>query len=179
MAKRASTQTPDAEFKSMSALHKQLAALPKPAQLRAIAWICDALDLPHPLSEKNGHSAAVPASNGGGSMEALRQVLAQKKPITNADRVAVLAWFATNHMGMQTFRTRDISRLNAAVGQPPFSNAAVAVKMARLKGWLQQRAGQLALTDLGVQFVDRLPDPDIGLAKPLPPRGGRPPKKKI
>ena len=111
-------------------------------------------------------------------MEALRSMLAAKRPITNADRVAVLAYFAGTHMGMPQFRTRDISRLNAACGQPPFSNAAVAVKMARLKGWLHQRGGHLALTDLGTTFVERLPDPDIGLAKPLPPRGGRPPKKR-
>lgn len=178
MAKRAaSTNTPDAEFKSMQALHRQLAALQRPAQLRAIAWICDSLDLPHPLSEK--HPGDAPAQGQGGTaMEQLRNFLAQKKPITNADRVAVLGWFAQTHLGMPGFRTRDISRLNAACGQPPFSNTAVAVKMAKLKGWIVSKGGSMALTDIGQTFVDRLPDPDIGLAKPLPPRG-RPSKKKI
>lgn len=88
-----------------------------------------------------------------------RQFLAQKRPDSNYERVACLAFYLTNHGGTPKFKTEHITKLatDAAVH---FSNPALFVKHATNTYHYLAPAGggQKQITTLGEAVVEALPD---------------------
>ena len=102
-----------------------------------------------------------------------KEFLMQKKPITDAERVACLAFYLTHYCDTPYFKTLDVSKLNMEAAQIKFSNAAVAVNNATRDGLLVSATkGHKQLSAHGEMFVQALPDRDAAkdVLKELKPR---------
>jgi hypothetical protein len=90
-----------------------------------------------------------------------KEFLFQKKPQSDVERVAVLAYYLTHYRDTPHFKTLDISKLNTEAAQAKFSNTAYAVDNAAKYGYLvPAMKGNKQLSLAGEQFVEALPDRD-------------------
>ena len=98
-----------------------------------------------------------------------KEFLLQKKPNTNVERVACLAYYLAHYRGVQQFKTIDINKLNTEAAQTKLSNASQTVIDAVRAGYLADAAkGMKQLSAEGEQYVKVLPDRDA--AKEVRPR---------
>jgi len=90
-----------------------------------------------------------------------KEFLRDKKPGSDVERVACLAYYLTHHRDIPHFKTVDISALNTEAAQPKFSNASMAVDNASKAGLLVQALkGAKQLSASGEHYVQLLPDRD-------------------
>jgi hypothetical protein len=90
-----------------------------------------------------------------------KEFLRDKKPSSDVERVACLAYYLTHHRETPHFKTVDISALNTEAAQQKFSNASMAVDNASKAGLLVQAIkGSKQLSASGEQYVQLLPDRD-------------------
>jgi hypothetical protein len=88
-----------------------------------------------------------------------KEFILEKKPVTDSERVACLAYYLTHYQATPHFKTLDISKLNTDAAQIKFSNAAQAVENATKAGLLVQATkGQKQLSANGEIYVQALPD---------------------
>ena len=88
-----------------------------------------------------------------------KQFLIEKRPKTEVDRVACLAFYVTHYKGQQSFKTLDLSLTNTEAAQPKFTNAAQAVDNAVRSGiLLPVGSGQKQMSAAGELYVQQLPD---------------------
>jgi hypothetical protein len=108
-------------------------------------------------------SQSVPFSNEASVSP--KQFMMEKKPHTDTDRVACLAYYLTHHRNTNHFKTIDISRLNTEAAQLRFSNPAQAVDNAFKRGFLALATkGHKQLSAFGEQYVQALPDREAAKA---------------
>lgn len=90
-----------------------------------------------------------------------KQFMFQKRPRTDVEKVACLAYYLTHYRDTPYFKTLDISKLNTEAAQVKFSNPAVAVENAsKLRYLVPATKGNKQLSAIGEQFVLALPDRD-------------------
>ena len=88
-----------------------------------------------------------------------KEFLRDKRPATDVERVACLAYYLAHYRDTPHFKTFDISSLNTEAAQPKFSNASVAVDNAKSTGYLVPGAkGTKQISAAGEKFVELLPD---------------------
>ncbi len=88
-----------------------------------------------------------------------KEFLLEKKPKTNIERVACLAYFLTHYRNKPHFKTIDLSSLNTEAAQPKFSNAAQVVKDATRRGLIVPAVkGMKQISALGEQYVEAMPE---------------------
>jgi len=94
-----------------------------------------------------------------------KEFLFDKRPITDVDRIACLAYYLTHYLDTPHFRTLDLSKLNTDAAQLKFSNPAQAVDNATKAGLLVPAAkGAKQLSTPGELYVQALPDRDAARA---------------
>lgn len=109
--------------------------------------------------------ATQPTDNGSSFSEerglSPKEFLRDKKPASDVERVACLAYYLTHHRDTPHFKTVDISALNTEAAQPKFSNASMAVDNATKAGLLVQASkGSKQLSASGEHYVQLLPNRD-------------------
>lgn len=88
-----------------------------------------------------------------------KEFLLEKRPQTDVDKIACLAYYLTHYMAVENFKTLDISKLNTDAAQIKFSNAAQAVDNATKAGFLIGSVkGQKKISAIGELYVQALPD---------------------
>ena len=88
-----------------------------------------------------------------------KEFLLEKKPQTDVERVACLAYYLTHYRDKPHFKTIDISKMNTESAQIKLSNATMAVNNAANYGYLAQATkGHKQLSAAGELFVRALPD---------------------
>lgn len=88
-----------------------------------------------------------------------KQFMLEKKPNTDIEKIACLAYYLTNYRETPQFKTLDLSKLNTEAAQQKFSNAPQAAKNAAKIGFLVPAAGgKRQISGVGEQFVQALPD---------------------
>ena len=103
------------------------------------------------------------------SDETPKEFLLQKRPNTNVERVACLAYYLTHYRDIPHFKTIDINKLNTEAAQIKLSNPSQAVNDAVKTGYLAAATkGMMQLSAQGEQYVEALPDRDA--AKEVKPR---------
>ena len=116
--------------------------------------------------------APTAAAKGGGGLSRSRDphfntqepptpkdFLLEKRPTTNMDRVACLAYYLGHYRDMPHFKTTDISKLNTEAAQIKFTNTSYAVRDAAKSGYLAAVTKDTKqLTAAGEKFVEALPD---------------------
>lgn len=94
-----------------------------------------------------------------------KEFLFEKRPVTDVDRAASLAYYLTHFRNTPHFKTLDISKLNTEAAQIKFSNATAAVNNSIRAGLLASVGrGQVQLSALGERYVQALPDRDAARA---------------
>lgn len=118
-------------------------------------------------SNASGGSGATGTGSGGGVVVNPlglnpKQFIAQKKPKTQYERIACLAYYLTNVRSTAQFVTEDITALNTEAAQPPISNASQIVRDTAQKYRYLTGAGDRnkQITVLGEAIVEALPDRD-------------------
>ena len=102
-----------------------------------------------------------------------KDLLRQKQPATDVERIACLAYYLTHYRETPHFTTLEISALNTEAALPKFSNASFSVNNATNMGYLVAAAkGTKQLSSGGERFVELLPDREAARAalKCLKPR---------
>ena len=91
--------------------------------------------------------------------QSAKEFLRDKKPVSDVERVACLAYYLTHYRDTPHFKTLEISTLNTEAAQPKFSNASMAVDNASKAGLLVQAVkGSKQLSSAGEHYVQTLPD---------------------
>ena len=106
-----------------------------------------------------------------------KEFLLQKRPNTNVERVACLAYYLDHYRKVSQFKTVDISKLNTEAAQTKLSNASSTVNDAVKRGYLAAATkGMKQLSAEGEQYVKALPD--RGAAKEFRPRASKQSRRK-
>jgi hypothetical protein len=88
-----------------------------------------------------------------------KEFLLQKKPLTDIERVACLAYYLTHYRDTPQFKTLELSQLNTEAAQVKFSNAAKGVDNATRAGLLiATTKGNKQISANGELYVQALPD---------------------
>lgn len=101
-----------------------------------------------------------------------KQFLFEKKPQTDGERIACLAYYLTHYRATPHFKTLELSKLNTEAAQIKLSNPTAAVDNASRSGLLVQVGqGKKQLSAIGELYVEALPDREaakqaFSLAKP-------------
>ena len=106
-----------------------------------------------------------------------KEFLLEKRPNTNVERVACLAYYLAHYRDTHQFNTIDINKLNTEAAQTKLSNPSYAVKDAVRAGYLAAATkGMRQLSAQGEQYVAALPDRDA--AKEVKPQTSRRSRRK-
>ena len=108
-------------------------------------------------NEQSGGQAG--GNQSGGDKLTLKQFLAQKKPGSNSERVACLAYYLSNYRDTLHFKTGDIDKLNTESAHH-FTNPSLFVTHATSTYHYLTAAGggKKQITPLGEAIVEALPD---------------------
>ncbi len=100
-----------------------------------------------------------------------------KRPRSDVERIACLAYYLTHYRDTPHFKTVEISKLNTEAAQQKLSNPSHAVNNAAQMGYLVPASkGQKQLSAAGELFVSALPDRDAAkeaMAHARPRKTGR------
>lgn len=128
-------------------------------------------------SERTPQAAIVAPSFSEDRTISPKDFMFEKRPQTDVERIACLAYYLTHYRDQRFFKTLDISKLNTEAAQLKFSNAAFAAENATKTGFLVQGSkGTKQLSALGERYVQSLPDRDAAksaIAHDRPKRRGR------
>ena len=106
-----------------------------------------------------------------------KEFLLEKRPGTNVERVACLAYYLAHYRDIPQFNTIDINKLNTEAAQTKLSNPSQAVSDAVKTGYLAAAAkGMKQLSMHGEQYVEALPNRDA--AREVRPRTSRRSRRK-
>ena len=106
-----------------------------------------------------------------------KEFLRQKRPNTNVERVACLAYYLTHFRSTPHFKNTDINKLNTEAAQIKLSNVSYTVRDAVKAGYLAAATKDMTqLSAQGEQYVGALPD--RGAAKEVKSRTSRRSRRK-
>lgn len=95
-------------------------------------------------------------------MKEPKAFLLEKRPKSDVERVACLAYYLTHYRETPEFKTKDVTNLNREAAQPRFGNAAMAVANAShgAQFLVATSGGQKQITTRGEALVEALPERD-------------------
>jgi len=157
------------ETRAMDTTFTALVDLQADEQERVLAWLAQRLKIAAPTVGTGGGGAGTGAGAGAGTAVKIagtpgttahaRSFMTHKKPGSQQERVACLAFYLSFHKDMPEFKTRDITKMNSDAGQANLSNAAVFMKNAVAAQYLSSAGkGMRQLTPRGEALVNALPD---------------------
>lgn len=137
-------------------------SLERPVPAERVHYIVSLLLQPKAIPLSTGEPPSQQPNAVGASPSAEvtpKQFMAEKRPKTDMQRVACLAFYLTRHRATQYFKTRDLTELNKEAAQPQMSNATVAVRNATNHQYLALAGGgSKQITARGEAMVAALPD---------------------
>jgi hypothetical protein len=106
-----------------------------------------------------GAGELLPPGQDSDSLGTPKQFLAAKKPQTDVERIATLAFHLTYGGKQPHFKTKDLTKLNTDAAGPRLSNASFAARNAVNAGLLAAAGkGNKQISPLGEEVVKALPD---------------------
>ncbi|WP_141192944.1 hypothetical protein [Cupriavidus metallidurans] len=158
----------------LSTLVSSLAPVDQAGRIRLFKTLCTFFDLPftergatsqppatqaHFSGAGGGHAHGAPSSFSEIRTPSPKAFLLEKRPQTESERVACLAYYFTHYRNEPHFKTLDLSKLNTEAAQIKFSNPARAVDNAAASMFLIPAGqGKKQLSAIGELYVQSLPD---------------------
>ena len=182
----ASSASEAAEFEAMGAVMRALQPLASDSRVRVLAAISALLGKSQAVSvqasrapQSNIESSPTPVESrfSVDRTPSPKEFLFEKRPNTDVERIACLAYYLTHYRDTPSFKTLDLSKLNTEAAQLKLSNAAYAADNATRSGFLVQATkGAKQISAIGELYVQALPDRQaareaIAHAKPKRKRG--------
>jgi hypothetical protein len=174
------------EFEALSAVIGALRGLAPDVRQRVLAAVSTFLGV-YPGREpaipvSSGVDRATPSTHVSSFSEdrapSPKDFLFGKRPVTDLERVACLAYYLTHYRSTPHFKTLELSKLNTEAAQLKFSNAANAVENATKAGLLVPAArGSKQLSAIGERYVQALPDREAARGVIADSRPRKRPKK--
>ncbi|MEU6823376.1 hypothetical protein ABZ921_22305 [Streptomyces atriruber] len=164
--------TPHADLAAMQTALTALEGLSSRGRACALAWLSDTLGVEAPpqgtgqvgpvlsaVSSGRGVTAGIAATQGAPSP---REFVSRKRPDSNVERVACLAYYLGRYRSTPHFKTPDIVDLNTEAAGPKFGNPSRDVDNADRGSGFLVTAGKSAkqLSVRGEALVEALPDRD-------------------
>jgi hypothetical protein len=176
------------ELDALGAVLKALSPLDEKAKAFVFRTAAERLNISGNVAMKQEFSQE--SKNGGESpstpMPSVdpKHFLKQKKPVTELQRMACLAFYLTHARGTPHFKTGDLTSLNTEAAGSKFSNPSVTVRNGTTQSGFFAPAGKGGLkqiTALCEDYVNALPDQDAAKAaqSTSKPSRRKPSKKKF
>jgi hypothetical protein len=153
------------DVEALSTIVALLKQLEPDAQKRVLHSVNAFLNIaPQRKGDQGTGFDTLPTSSGPAAFSRDRSLspkdfLHDKRPVTDIERVACLAYYLANYRDTPHFKTIDISALNTEAAQPKFSNASVSVDNAKQAGLLVPATkGNKQISAAGEKYVELLPD---------------------
>src|SRR5437016_2672472 len=107
----------DRELEAMNTAFGALSELDADERLRVMEWLLRRLDVSGATAklqvpsrvEARSPEGAPRASPLAGAAPSVRDFVAEKRPVTDVERVTCLAYYLTHYRGLPVFKTRDIT----------------------------------------------------------------------
>lgn len=156
-----------AELDAMKCSYKALEVLPVDARQRVATWLMASLDIVPIQAGGSMKSSVMEASaparaeqGQGVEPSTPREFMSFKKPTSQAERVACLAYFLARHRETTHFKIGDIAALNMEAAEQKFGNLSRDIDSAdRRNGYVVAAGpGLRQLTTRGEAVVEALPD---------------------
>lgn len=175
----------DSEFEALTSVVRLLQKLGPEARHRILGAAVTFLGIP-PVRTAGQSPSGSPSPVGDYDLSEIgrfsenrtptpKDFLFEKRPQTDIERIACLAYYLTHYRDTPHFRTLDLSKLNTEAAQRKLSNAANSVENAAKAGMLVPALnGAKQLSHMGELYVQSLPD--RAAARAAVPQG-RPKKK--
>jgi hypothetical protein len=161
------------EIRVVNDILKMLHSLEPEARRRVLATIDTFIKYDESTGTRFPHLVAVPEQQKAQSQPRVegdfstdrtisaKQFLFEKKPQSDVERIACLAYYLTHYQNMLEFQTRDISLLNTEAAQRKLSNPWHAVSNAIRAGYIiRGSTGYYRLSAMGEVYIGALPDRD-------------------
>ncbi len=162
-----------AELKAMTTALTALEPLSDEARARALNWLSEALGV-GPLVGAAKSSVAfvsnvrrdIDSEDADISSMTPKQFMALKRPTTDVERIACLAYYLTYAREVLHFKTTDLTSLNTEAAGLRFGNASQAASNAmNQNGYIAQAGkGNRQITPRGEALVEALPDREAVIA---------------
>lgn len=180
-----SPSKPDAELHAMQEALAAMSGLDQSEQQRVLNWLANKLNLcgtpapgTHPTSTANAGLAGSPKA---GAAATPKTFVAGKRPTTDVERIACLAYYLAHFRNTSQFNAKDLASLNTEAAQPKIGSLTRAVSNATYQNRFisQAGSGKKQITVIGEAVVEALPDRDkvTEALKPhraVPRRKGKP-----
>lgn len=180
----AQAATTQADFDALSAVIAALQTVATDSQERILSAAATFLNIgsSRPRDAALSTQPSAPSSHqhpfSADTSMSPKDFLLEKRPHTDVERVACLAFYLTHYRDTPHFKTIDISKLNTEAAQPKFSNTANAAANAVKTGYLAASSkGHRQISAAGEQFVHALPDRDTAREVMASMRRRRRPKR--
>jgi hypothetical protein len=159
-ATRTRGKTGDLQISAFQAIYDALKSLDEADRQKVLTSVVALLDLHNP-SEPAPPSTVRPVSvrqDDGATASArplsLVELVQQKIPRTNAQLIAMFAYYREKHEGMSRFHRDDLEGYFAKAKEAPAANYARDFVEAVKKGWLHEDGGDSYLTSKGLEAVE-------------------------
>jgi hypothetical protein len=155
------------QLEAMKLALTALEPLDEEARERALVWLAETLGVGGALHAPPGSSSKLLEKHQSDQLDSAnitemtpRQFMAAKKPTTDVERIAALAYYLTYARETLHFKTADLTTLNTEAAGLRFGNASQAANNAmNQNGYLAQAGkGTRQITPRGEAVVDALPD---------------------
>jgi hypothetical protein len=155
------------QLEAMKAALTALAPLDEEARARALVWLAETLGVGESIGPTSGSSRLHGNKHGGDlnrdddiTQMSPKQFMSAKKPTTDVERIATLAYYLTYARETPYFKTADLTALNTEAAGLRFGNASQASNNAmNQNGYIAQAGkGNRQITPRGEALVEALPD---------------------
>ncbi len=151
------------EFTAFEAVHSALVPLDQEARRRVLASVCQLLEITDFLPTA-GTGATMQQAPGGRSSDnvsrltsrpvSLMELIQDKAPKTNAERITLYAYYRERHEGISRFSRKDLEEYFRKAHDKPPTNYDRDFVEAVKKGWIHEDKDDSYITSRGIEAAE-------------------------
>ncbi|MBI1210424.1 MAG: hypothetical protein GC190_03095 [Alphaproteobacteria bacterium] len=146
----------DPQIAALEAIHAALKDLDADSQKKVLSSVFALLDIHAPAGSSTtpNQSMATPQAALTSRPTSLIELMQQKSPGTNAQRIALFAYYRERVEGLSRFERDDLKGYFPKAKEPPAGNYDRDFVEAVKKGWIHEDGADSYLTSKGVEAVE-------------------------
>ncbi len=148
----------DPQIAAIEAIYTALKVLEPAGRRRVLASVAALLDVEGGTAlgtiQSDGSAARQSGRQAVGRPMSLVELVQEKRPGTNSQRIATYAYFREKHEGLPRFNREDLETYFAKAKEPPAGNYDRDFVEAVKKGWIHEDGAESYLTSKGLEAVE-------------------------